>query len=202
MPAAPPRHRAASAQQPSHFGHRRRHGEDHHRLQHVDHLLGHERVHRQPALRERREEQRGQPDAYGMAAPDQRHGDAEEAGAGREPFLVVVLVAEHVVQPAEPGDARRDIASARHVTPPTSTPPYSAASRLQPHRAQLEAARVRNRNHQSATAVATIASRIVDVGRGAMEHGDDSRPAAAARRCVDLRRVQRVGHVELCAATM
>jgi simple sugar transport system permease protein len=41
---------ATDAQQPSHFRHRHAHGDDHYRLQHVDELLGHDRVHREAAL--------------------------------------------------------------------------------------------------------------------------------------------------------
>src|SRR5690348_2828962 len=108
---------AAAEEQPPHFGHRRRHRDDHDALQHIDHLLRDDGVDREPALRERREEQCRDHHAVWIVAPDQRDGDPEEAGARGESFLVVVLVAEHEVDPAESRERARE----RHRTNPDAT---------------------------------------------------------------------------------
>ena len=124
----PPGHRAA--QEPPHLGHGRRDREDHDALQHLDHLLRHHRVDREPALRERREEERGEHDAERIVAADERDRDAEEARAAGEAVLVVVLVAEHVVDAAHSGEraAQRE----RPEPDATGTPAYSAASGCSP----------------------------------------------------------------------
>src|SRR5262245_28284845 len=55
--------RSASANEGADLGHRRRHGDDHHGLEHVDEFFRHDRVDSEAALRDRREEQRGDDDA-------------------------------------------------------------------------------------------------------------------------------------------
>src|SRR5687767_2411381 len=60
------------------------HRYDHHRLEHVHHLLRNERVDRESSLRERREEHRGDDDPDGMIATHKRDGDPEESRARAE----------------------------------------------------------------------------------------------------------------------
>ena len=98
-----------------------------------------------------------------------------------ESFLVVVLVAEHVVEPAECRrwrPRRRARATSRR---PTLTPAYSAARGWSPTARSSKPRRVRNRYQPRATAAA-IASRIVGVGRRAVEGRRTGRRGAAARR--------------------
>ncbi len=84
--------------------HRRRDGDDDDGLQHVHDLLGHDGVHRQSALGDRREHERGQHHTDGVITADDGHRDPEEAGAGRKGFLIVMLVTEHEIESADSGD--------------------------------------------------------------------------------------------------
>src|SRR5262245_62618782 len=90
------------------------HRDDHYGLKHLDELLGDEGVHREPTLRDGGEEQRGEHHAERMVSTDERHRDPEESAAARETFLVIVLVAEHVIQAAQTGDR----AGESHHAPP------------------------------------------------------------------------------------
>ena len=87
----------AGGRQALYFGHRYRHGDDHDRREHLDHLLRHDRVDRQAALRDGSEQERRERNAGRMIPSDERHRDPEESCAGGEAFFVVLLVAEDVV---------------------------------------------------------------------------------------------------------
>src|SRR2546423_8238925 len=102
---APP---ARATQNAGDFGHGHRDSDDHYSLQHVHHLLRHEGVNGEAALRERGKKERRQQDAEWMVASDQRDGDAEEPGATGKSILIVVLVAEDVVDAADPRDRTRE----------------------------------------------------------------------------------------------
>src|SRR4051812_28134748 len=83
---------ASAAQHPTHFGDGGGDGNDHDTLQHVHHLLRHEGVDREPALRERRKEKGREQHAEWMVSPNECNGDSQKPGATRESVLVVVLV--------------------------------------------------------------------------------------------------------------
>src|SRR3954470_16863155 len=83
--------------QPTHLRHRRRDRDDDDCLQHVHHLLRDERVDREAALRQRREEHGRDDDTERMASAHERDGDSEKAGAGAEALFIVALVTKHVV---------------------------------------------------------------------------------------------------------
>src|SRR5262249_15862308 len=115
------------------------HRDDHYGLKHLDELLGDEGVHREPTLRDRGEEQRGEHHAERMVSTDERHRDPEESAAARETFLVIVLVAEHVIQAAQTGDR----AGESHHTSPQVADIYATVfgcGGLQSNSAQLEPA--------------------------------------------------------------
>ena len=188
--------RAELRNEPPHFGHRRRDGEDHDPLQHLDDLLGHHRVDREAALRERREEQRGEHDAGRVVPPDERDGDAEKPGAAREAVFVIVLVAEHEVDAAEPGErpARGERAEP---DAPGANARILRRVRLEADGAQLVA---RARAEQIPPHAGRGASSTIDdrpVRRRSVKRGERRRTAARHLAGTDLRRVQRFRHMQL-----
>src|SRR5215208_7552180 len=103
-PGSPVSRRSPGSQDSPHFRHGRRHRQNHNALQHLHHLLRDQGVDRESALREGGEEERGEQDAGRVVAADECDRDPEEAGAAGEALLVVVLVAEHVVEAPQAGD--------------------------------------------------------------------------------------------------
>src|SRR5258708_17401635 len=90
-------YRASRAQKLVYLGNRRGDGDDHHCLQHVDELLRHECIDRQPALRDCREQERGDHDTNGVRASNDRDRDAEKASTASKPPLVVMLVPQDIL---------------------------------------------------------------------------------------------------------
>src|SRR3954466_13805220 len=80
---------ACAAQHSTHFGNGGSDGDDHHALKHIHHLLRHEGMDREPALRKRRKEKCGKQNAERVVSSYERDGDAEEPCAAREAVLVV-----------------------------------------------------------------------------------------------------------------
>ena len=106
-----------------------------------------------------------------------------------EAFLVVVLVAEHEVHPAEAGERARRAPSSATTRCRRRTPPYSAASGCSPTARSSKPRRVRNRNHQRDDRRRERDEQH-DVGRRAVERARTHREARQ-RAGVDLGRVQR-----------
>src|SRR4051812_34477920 len=88
---------ARAAKNVAHFRHGHGDREDDYPLKHVHHLLRDERVNREAALRQRREEECGEQNSEGMVAPNESYGDSKKPRAARESVFVVMLVAEDVV---------------------------------------------------------------------------------------------------------
>src|SRR6185437_401372 len=89
------------------LGNGRRDRYDDDALQHVHHLLRHERVDREATLRQRRKEKCGEQYAERIVASDESNGDSEKSRAASESIFVVVLVTEDEVDAAQAGyDAR------------------------------------------------------------------------------------------------
>ena len=73
-----------------------------------------------------------------MVAPEQRHGDADEAGAAGEPELEVVLVPEHEVGAAQSRDRARE-RHRRHLRAADAHAAKLRRGRVEPHGPQLVA---------------------------------------------------------------
>src|SRR5258708_34218378 len=72
-------YRASRAQKLVYLGNRRGDGDDHHCLQHVDDLLRHECIDRQPALRDCRAQEPRAHDTNGARASNERDPDTQKA---------------------------------------------------------------------------------------------------------------------------
>ena len=143
--------------------------------------FGHHGVDREPALRQRAEEQRRRaPRRAGARAPSTRHGDAHEADAAGEAVLVVVLVAEHEVGADQAGERARRAPCARNCMRRTEMPPVAAAAGDAPTARSRKPARVRSSSHQARERDARAATKSDAFARRAVQRRRPARRAAAA----------------------